>query len=213
MKITKVLNLYAGLGGNRKLWENAQVTAIEQNEELARIYKKLYPLDIVIVTDAHQYLINHYKEYNFIWSSPPCQSHSRMNYIIESVKPQFPDLKLYQEIIFLKQFCPGRFAVENVQPYYKPLIAPSTSIGRHLFWSNFDILQFPAPHLPNMFNLNTIADSKILQNWLDIHYDKPIYLDNTHNCCQVLRNCVHPEIGLHIFSESLRFGLFQSLDL
>lgn len=26
----KVLNLYAGIGGNRKLWEGVEVTAVEQ---------------------------------------------------------------------------------------------------------------------------------------------------------------------------------------
>jgi hypothetical protein len=35
----KVLNLYCGIGGNRKLWQNVDVTAVEYNEEIASIYK------------------------------------------------------------------------------------------------------------------------------------------------------------------------------
>jgi len=33
----KVLNLYAGIGGNRKLWpDECEVTAVENNEEIPK---------------------------------------------------------------------------------------------------------------------------------------------------------------------------------
>ena len=32
----KILNLYAGIGGNRKLWKDVQVTAVELNSEIAK---------------------------------------------------------------------------------------------------------------------------------------------------------------------------------
>lgn len=51
MKV-KILNLYAGIGGNRKLWDNCEVTAIEINPLIAKIYKDHFPDDEVIVTDA-----------------------------------------------------------------------------------------------------------------------------------------------------------------
>ena len=73
----KVLNLYACLGGNRFLWEDFEVTAVELDPELARMYQERFPNDKVIVADAHQYLLDHYKEFDFIWSSPPCPTHSR----------------------------------------------------------------------------------------------------------------------------------------
>jgi len=55
----KVLNLYAGIGGNRKLWSNddIEVTVIEINKEIAAIYKDFFPGDKVIVADAHQFFI------------------------------------------------------------------------------------------------------------------------------------------------------------
>lgn len=71
----KVLNLYCGIGGNRRQWENVEVTAVEHNESIAAIYKDLFPNDIVIVADAHQYLLDHYSEFDFIWASPPCPTH------------------------------------------------------------------------------------------------------------------------------------------
>ena len=97
----KVLNLYACLGGNRLLWDNCEVTAVELDEELARLYQERFPNDKVIVADAHQYLLDHYKEYDFIWSSPPCPTHSRFNYSMKTNKVwkmKYPDMKLYEGI-------------------------------------------------------------------------------------------------------------------
>ena len=70
-KKLKILNLYCGIGGNRKLWGDHKVTAIEINEDRAKIYQDFFPNDNVVVGDAHQYLLDHYKEFDFIWSSPP----------------------------------------------------------------------------------------------------------------------------------------------
>lgn len=72
----KILNLYACLGGNRYLWDEVakeagvilEVTAIEIDPELARMYKERFPNDIVIVADAHEYLIKNYKIFNAVWS-------------------------------------------------------------------------------------------------------------------------------------------------
>ena len=33
----KVLNLYAGIGGNRKLWTNCEVTAVELDQKIAAV--------------------------------------------------------------------------------------------------------------------------------------------------------------------------------
>ena len=68
----KILNLYAGIGGNRKLWgDEHDITAVELMPEIAKIYKELYPNDTVIVGDAHEYLRLHFREFDFIWASPP----------------------------------------------------------------------------------------------------------------------------------------------
>ena len=73
----KILNLYAGVGGNRKLWGGEHdITAVELDAQIAEVYADLYPNDTVIVGDAHEYLLENYMDFDFIWSSPPCPSHS-----------------------------------------------------------------------------------------------------------------------------------------
>ena len=141
----KILNLYACLGGNRYKWnevkDDIEVTAVELDPELARLYKERFPKDKVIVTDAHQYLLEHYKEYDFIWSSPPCPTHSRARYWAigrNGKKPIYPDMKLYQEIIFLHHHCKTKYCVENVIPYYEPMFNPKKR-GRHLYWTNYNL--------------------------------------------------------------------------
>jgi DNA (cytosine-5)-methyltransferase 1 len=137
----KVLNLYACLGGNRYKWDNCEVTAVEWDEELARLYQERFPNDTVIVADAHQYLLDHFKEFDFIWSSPPCPSHSKVRITQknrETFKFIYPDMKLYEEVIFLDNFFDGKYVVENVTPYYEPLI-PAKKRGRHLYWTNFNL--------------------------------------------------------------------------
>jgi len=142
--IMRILNLYACLGGNRYKWgDEHEITAVELDPELARMYQERFPNDTVIVADAHQYLLDHYKEFDFIWSSPPCPSHSRARYWgckngDRTTKPIYPDFKLYEEITFLESYFKGKYCVENVIPYYEPLI-PAKKRGRHLYWTNFNL--------------------------------------------------------------------------
>ena len=138
----KILNLYACLGGNRYKWDevtDVDVTAVEWDEELARLYQERFPKDKVIVADAHQYLLDHYKEFDFIWSSPPCPTHSRINISMKTKRNmKYPDMRLYQEIIFLDNYFTGKYVVENVIPFYEPLITAHKR-HRHLYWTNFKL--------------------------------------------------------------------------
>ena len=74
----KILNLYAGIGGNRKLWGSEHdITAVELSPEIANLYHSCFPQDNVVVGDALDFLEKHYYEFDFIWASPPCQSHGQ----------------------------------------------------------------------------------------------------------------------------------------
>ncbi len=195
----RILNLYAGIGGNRKLWNgDIHVTAIELNSHIAKIYQDFFPQDTVIVADAHQYLLEHYNEFDFIWSSPPCTSHSRARMWgwknDNRVKKLYPDMALYQEILFLQHFFKGKYVIENVIGYYKPLIEPQ-KIGRHYFWSNFTITDLE--HKKSNINRGTITS-----------WEENIGLSlegknvGGHRKDAILRNCVEPELGLHILNQS-----------
>lgn len=195
----KILNLYAGLGGNRKLWTDVEVTAVEYNPTIAKFYKDHFSQDILIIADAHQYLLDHYKEFDFIWTSPPCPTHSRARFWGTGaksgkgkIKPIYPDMRLYQEIIFLDNYYAGLYTVENVNPFYEPLIIPSRKIGRHLFWSNFNIRSIIVPEADiNRGNRD---------EWSKLHgFDISGYTFNERTD-RILRNCVNPELGLHILN-------------
>ncbi len=194
------LDLYAGLGGNRKHWPG-DVVAVERDPKIAAVYSRLYPDDEVIIGDAHQYLLEHYKEFDFIWSSPPCQSHSRMIRSGRNRTPRYPDMKLYEEILFLKHNFKGLWIVENVQPYYEPLIK-GKKMGRHMFWSNFEFEDFDVPRPAGFINLANLKGKQALMDWLGIHYEENIYYGGNHCPAQILRNCVHPKIGEHILKSA-----------
>lgn len=138
----KILNLYACIGGNRYKWdevEDIEVTAVELDPYCAELYQERFPNDKVIIADAHQYLLDHYQEFDFIWSSPPCPTHSKLVQSNKNkIKMKYPDMKLYEEILFLKHIYKGKFVVENVIPYYTPLI-PAQKRHRHLYWTNFKL--------------------------------------------------------------------------
>ncbi len=203
----KILNLYAGIGGNRKLWGSGhEITAIEYNEAIAKTYQKFHANDKVIVTDAHQYLLDHYEEFDFIWASPPCPTHSRIAVNFANAegerrrKPKYPDMKLYQEIIFLDAFFKGLWVVENVTPYYEPLIA-AKKVGRHLFWSNF-----------NIGTITHDSSDKILRGEQNEKYEIKGF-DLTEETGfrkdQVINNCVLPETGLYILNCAMRIFTYK----
>lgn len=196
----KALNLYAGLGGNRKHWKNVEVTAVEYNPKIAAVYQRQFKKDQVIIADAHEYLLQHYKEFDFVWASRPCQRHSKMNKATRHNMVRYVDGGLFEEIIFLESYFKGKWVVENVVPYYKPYGTPA-KIGRHLFWSNYEIkpMQAPPQSPKGMMNLATVGQKKIMMDWLGIHYDENIYYEGNHCPVQVLRNCVHPDLGKHVF--------------
>jgi DNA (cytosine-5)-methyltransferase 1 len=196
----KVLNLYACLGGNRYKWTDCEVTAVELDPELARLYKERFPNDTVIVADAHQYLLDHYKEFDFIWSSPPCPSHSRARYWNSSnyettTEAIYPDMKLYEEILFLQHYYrTGKYVVENVIPYYEPLI-PAKKRGRHLYWTNFNL---PSDLGDRRIKIGARTDE--LKRLCEFHKIDISTYKGEQSMIKVARNLVDYEAGLTIFN-------------
>jgi len=190
--------LYAGIGGNRKHWdgEKHDITNVEWDEDVAQVLRDKFPNDEVVVADAHEYLKENFQDFDFIWASPPCPTHSRMrkNLSIEvnGSDPVYPDMKLWQEILFLKGYFNGDWVVENVKTWYDPLIKPQES-GRHYFWSNFSI--------PRLENVNNGSDVQIRNpdvmedQQKEYGYDLSNYDVSNKKKKKMLNNCVHPKIG------------------
>lgn len=93
-------------------------------------------------------------------------------------------MKLYQEIIFLQYNADCKRVVENVNPYYKPLIE-AQKVQRHMFWSNFDIEDKKFVH--DKLRSAQIKDLQKLHK-VDLSNYK------IKNKRQVLRNCVLGEL-------------------
>lgn len=196
----KVLNLYACLGGNRLLWDDCQVTAVELDPDLARMYQERFPNDKVIIADAHQYLLDlknsgELDSYSFVWSSPPCPSHSKARFARrDSTIAQYPDMKLYQEIIFLDKWFQGKYCVENVIPYYTPLI-PAKKRGRHLYWTNFNL-----PSDLNERKGGIMEGKDEVTQWCKFHdYDFTKY-KGKQRTDKIARNLVDYQVGKTIFN-------------
>lgn len=215
MKKFKALNLYACLGGNRYKWDEVakedgielEVTAVELDPELARMYQERFPNDIVIVSDAHQYLLDHYKEFDFAWSSPPCPTHSKMKKSQTNNgnhKPEYPNMMLYEEIIFLDNFFDGKYCVENVIPYYEPLI-PYKKRGRHLYWTNFLL---PSDLKDRRAENFIYSKQKDLEAFHEIDLSSYKGIQRTD---KIARNLVDFEAGKTIFETAL--GIISKSDV
>jgi len=196
----KILNGHSSVGGNRKLWgDSHDITAVEIKKEIADIYKDFFPNDEVIIGDLHNHLLNNYHKYGFIWLSPPCPDNSRARYWSsknsDKVQTKYPDLTLYQYKIFLDKYYNGKYVIENVIPYYEPLIKPTIKIGRHYFWTNF--------YIDNTTYKEANIKEGNIKEWQKLHgIDISKYKLKTRKD-QVLRNCVHPETGLHFLNRAL----------
>ena len=203
----KILNLYACLGGNRYKWNEVkndiEVIAVELDPELAKLYQERFPNDTVIIADAHQYLLDHYQEFDFIWTSPPCPTHSRARYWgfgINGKKPIFPDMKLYQEIIFLQHHCKTKYCVENVIPYYEPMFNPKKR-GRHLYWTNFNLPNLLSDRGSKLKEKDTNSES--LNHYNRFHdYDFKKY-KGKQLTLKIARNLVDYKAGKTIFETML----------
>ena len=209
MSKIKYLNCYAGIGGNVRLLDRGEVeiTAIEINPNIAAVYSELYPNDNVIVGDAHEYLLRHIREFDFVWASPPCVTHSHLAFYFNHHRPErikYPDMSLYQEIILLKKFYKGKFVIENVKPYYQPLIPPDFELDRHLFWAS-DFIFGNELFLQQKGNLNFIKLKDNSKLMAEIYgYDISQLRKKNIDISRCLRNCVIPEIGEMIFKKIMR---------
>ncbi len=188
----KILNAFAGIGGNRKLWdgEKHDIVAVESNPKTAEAYQTFNPKDTVIQANAFDFIEQNFDEFDFIWASPPCPTHSdirRCGAKRGQYNPKMPDSRLYSLVEFLREFFGGDYAVENVaNTWFDPWIRPQKS-GRHYFWSNFEV--------PGHDSDQNISNGNVSEWQNKLGFDLSGFdLDKK----KVLRNCVEPQLGLKV---------------
>jgi DNA (cytosine-5)-methyltransferase 1 len=106
-----------------------------------------------------------------------------------------------KRLFFLDKFFKRKYVVENVIPYYEPLITAQKR-GRHLYWANFK--------LPNF----TSRDAKI-REWqlpeLEKHHNIDLSgYNGSQNKRKIARNLVDYEAGRTIFETAL--GIIKNKD-
>jgi DNA (cytosine-5)-methyltransferase 1 len=146
--------------------------------------------------------LEHYSEFDFIWASPPCPTHSRLNTSLHAQGIiRYPDMSLYQEIIFLRQWARDiKWVVENVIPYYRPLIHARVEIERHLFWANFSIPPLKLPDNGLRIGGNLPSEVKGMEEALGI--ELPSFVKERAKRL-MLRDVTLPEIGNHILKAAM----------
>ena len=193
----KILDLFAGIGGTAKGIQEevkrVEYVAVDNDQEVCEIHKLNNPGSTVFCEDVNVFLKD-INKYDFIWASPPCQTHSRWNLTKELLPP--PDLFLYELILYLK-WNKCNFVVENVTPYYGFLIKPTIKIDRHCFWSSFYIEPFKVENLPKRFDFMTINDWR---NYHGLEGCKSSQLKER----QSLRNAVHSSISAGIIRQYIQ---------
>ena len=113
-------------------------------------------------------------------------------------------MRLYQEIIFLQTHFKGKFCVENVIPYYEPLI-PAKKRGRHLYWTNFNLQSVLSDR-----KCNFMESKDEVKKWEEFHeIDLSKYKGNQRKD-KIARNLVDYEAGRTIFETAL--GIIRKKD-
>lgn len=220
----KFLNAFAGgIGGNRKLLDeiipDLEVTAIENDPDYAKQYSIFYPDDIVHQEDAYDYVIQNYDEFDFIWASPPCKTHSITNYFLNKQKKarRMPDLDLFSLIFYLRMYSKTiPWIVENVKPieldyppYNEPVIPPTFILGRHYYWSN-RYIPFNNYYSTKINLLNSKKETRVTDVENEKLLLKHFEIDNSKFFLKsdpkkfALRNAVNPKEARDVISRILK---------
>lgn len=196
----KILDLFCGIGGVARGFhdylQEHQIkylyVAIDIDKDVLKAHRALNPLSNVILRDAYSFTIDELETYDFVWASPPCETHSIAGIWTRKRKVS-PDFRLYELINKLND-ANIPFVVENVKPYYNPPIKPTSKANRHRLWSNLSISPIKIDLPPFEKIKNTVKS-------LCEYHDLPIEIAKiipSRKRRDALRDMVHHEIAYEI---------------
>lgn len=166
---------------------------------IAETYRDNFPDDTIIVKDVLSFVkTEDISIYDFIWTSPPCTTHTMWTM---TRGYNIPDLtSLYGLILFFGYILKDtNWIVENVRPWYTPLINPTFKLGRHYFWSNRKIPEKDFKDENERYNIYRSSFGQ-LSKLYQLNVDRIKSL-NKLDRRQIVRNIVSPEIGLYVFQK------------
>jgi DNA (cytosine-5)-methyltransferase 1 len=110
-------------------------------------------------------------------------------------------MKLYEEILFLDNFFDGKYCVENVIPYYEPLITAKKR-NRHLYWTNFNLptVLSERDKISGLINKDDFEAIKKLCEFHDYDFFK---YKGEQRRAKMARNLVDYEAGKTIFATAM----------
>ena len=114
-------------------------------------------------------------------------------------------MKLYEEILFLDNHFNGKFVVENVLPYYEPLIKAKQR-GRHLYWTNFNL-----PNILTDRKCKIGSGTNEVKKLCDFHEINIDHYKGEQRKDKIARNLVDYEAGKTIFETAL--GIIRKQDV
>jgi len=200
----RVLDLYAGLGGTdkgiRKVAAEKNIKldyyAIEIDPAVCQAHKKNHLESNVICADVKDWL-DKVTDFDFVWASPPCQTHSINNYSNKAIgyKTKPVDWSLWHVIDILQRAETIPFVVENVKIWYNEPFKHNFKLDRHYFWTNLQLVPFDYHKKPAKEWCHISV-----KDWQEYHQLEPA---TTGDKRQQLRNCVHWSIAAGIFEQFL----------
>lgn len=196
----RILDLYGGVGGTgigihevcqEEFGLEYDYMIVENDEEVIKYHALNCPRSHIYKEDAINWL-DKLENFDFIWVSPPCKSHSMaMLFWSNTEKFRQIDKDLFKWIRKTRELKLPAIVVENVVPYYGFKYKPTCMIGRHVFWANFPILPFEVPKRPKAFDYMTKND------WCN-------YKGIIAATREQARAAVHPAIAGGIFKQFLQ---------
>lgn len=198
----KILDLFCGVGGVARGFQKFlneqgieyEYHAVDIDRSILLAHKVVNKNSVTILRDAYSFEDDELSQYDFIWASPPCETHSiagiwRRKFGVE------PDMRLYELIIKLHRLGIP-FVVENVKPYYNPPIKPTSKANRHVLWSNLSIKPVEVD-LPYFTHIKDKIKDLIWYHQLEKH-EKAIRRILGKKTRDALRDMVHWKIAYEI---------------